>query len=77
MFDVEHAYNYFDSPGDSPANNKRILQKIAAKSYLPTNKKLLELLKKRPEFKISLSMTGTVLEQLEPWATDALQSFVD
>lgn len=77
IFDVEHAHNYFDSPEDSPANNKHVLQKVAAKSYLPTNKKLLELLKAYPNFKISLSMTGTVLEQLDAWAPDALQSFKD
>jgi alpha-amylase len=30
---------------------------------------------KHPEFKLSLSITGTVLEQLELWAPEALRSF--
>jgi alpha-amylase len=48
---------------------------VAEKSYLPTNARLLELLKNNPEFKISLSITGTVIEQLEKWSPESLESF--
>jgi alpha-amylase len=77
IFDISKAHNYFDSPYDSPESNERILHKVAEKSYLPTNRKLLELLQANPEFKLSLSITGTVLEQLERWSPEALQSFKD
>lgn len=75
VFDAGKRHNYFDSSYDSRTNNQRILHKVAEKSYIPTNKKLLELLQKHPEFKLSLSITGTVLEQLENWAPDVLESF--
>jgi alpha-amylase len=51
------------------------LRKVAEKSYLPTNRHLLELLQRYPEFKLSLSITGTVLEQLQTWAPEVLESF--
>src|SRR6185437_3653760 len=43
----------------------------------PTNRRLLQLIEQNPEFKLSLSITGTVLEQLEHWSPEALQSFKD
>jgi alpha-amylase len=75
IFDAGNDHNYFDSPYNAPENNEHILKKIAEKSYLPTNQKLLKLLQDNPEFKLSLSITGTVLEQLEQWSPEALQSF--
>ena len=78
IFDAGHSDNYFFDPDYHARNsNEQILHKVATKSYLPTNKRLLEILKRHPEFKISLSITGTVLEQLEMWSPDALQSFKD
>lgn len=69
---------YFaESDNHASASNEQILRKVAAKSYLPTNKKLLELLRRHPDFRLSLSITGTVLEQLEMWAPEVLQSFQD
>lgn len=75
VFDAGTRHDYFDADYDSRTNNHRILRKVAEKSYLPTNKKLLELLNTHPEFKLSLSITGTVLEQLEAWAPEVLASF--
>lgn len=75
IFDVAKQSDYFEAPDGSKENNKDVLNKVAGKSYLPTNKKLLELLEKHPEFKLSLSITGTVLEQLEQWSPEALKSF--
>jgi alpha-amylase len=69
-------HNYFETD-DSQTSNHQILDKVAAKSYIPTNKRLLKLLEHHPEFKLSLSITGTVLEQLERWAPDVLHSFQD
>lgn len=75
VFDTGAQHNYFDATYDDKTSNERILHKVAEKSYLPTNKRLIALLKANPEFKVSLSITGTVLEQLEKWSPEALSSF--
>jgi alpha-amylase len=75
IFDSGSNNNYFDAHHDAATNNERILQKVSFKSYIPTNRKLLELLKKYPEFKLSLSITGTVLEQFEKYSPETLRSF--
>jgi alpha-amylase len=72
--DTGHDHNYFDTE-DEKTSNHRILEKVAHKSYVPTNRRLLQLLKAHPEFKLSLSITGTVLEQLEEWSPKVLRSF--
>lgn len=78
VFDIAARHDYFAAETyDAGTNNERILHKVAEKSYLPTNRKLLELLHRHPEFCLSMSITGTVLEQLEQWAPEALQSFKD
>lgn len=75
--DTGNDHNYFYSGYDEQTSNERILRKVASKSYLPTNHRLIELLNQNPDFKLSLSITGTVLEQLEMWSPEALQSFKD
>lgn len=75
VFDAGTHHNYFDAPAGSKTNNYDIMQKVAGKSYLPTNAKLLELLERHPEFKLSLSITGTAIEQFEQWAPEVLESF--
>ena len=75
IFDAGTRHNYFDGLRDEGANNESIIHKVAEKSYIPTNRKLLELLHKHPEFKLSMSITGTVLEQLEKWSPATLWSF--
>lgn len=75
IFDIGISHDYFDTHYDDRTSNERILHKVAEKSYIPTNRRLLALLKRHPEFKLSLSITGTVIEQLEQWAPEALDSF--
>lgn len=77
VFDTAVNHDYFDAKTGQRESNKDILEKVAAKSYIPTNKYLLELLHRHPEFKLSMSITGTVLEQLEKWSPEALHSFQD
>lgn len=74
-FDTGVDHDYFDSPSGSAINNGNILRKVANKSYIPTNKLLLKLLKKYPEFKISISITGTFIEQCERYMPELLDSF--
>lgn len=75
VFDSGAKHNYFDADFESNESNERILKKVAQKSYLPTNARLLELLEQNPEFRLSLSITGTVIEQLERWSPESLESF--
>jgi alpha-amylase len=77
IFDTGVKHDYFDAPYDDRTSNERIIHKVAEKSYLPTNRHLLKMLRDHPEFKISMSITGTILDQLEQWAPEVLQSFKD
>lgn len=77
VFDAGVDHRYFDTHYDDRTSNERIIHKVAEKSYLPTNRRLLSVLKRHPEFKLSLSITGTVIEQLQAWAPEALESFRD
>ncbi len=77
IYDTGANHNYFDSSFENVYSNERVLQKVAEKSYIPTNRRLLQLLNDNPEFKLSLSITGTAIEQMEKWSPEALQSFRD
>lgn len=70
----DHAY-FADHRAKDSARNQTVLKKVADKSYIPTNRMLLELLAKHSEFKISLSITGTFIDQCEQWAPEILDSF--
>jgi alpha-amylase len=78
IFDTATNHEYFSGQADDdPTNNCSLIKKVAEKSYLPTNRILLKLIERFPEFRLSLSITGTVLEQMDRWAPEALQSFKD
>ena len=76
IFDIGHTHEYFSDASDK-LDNRQILQKVARKSYLPTNKILLGLLQKHPGFKISFSLSGVVLEQLADFSPETLASFMN
>ena len=76
IFDTAVHHDYFDEQNpDTDRNNERVLRKVADKSYRPMNALLEKLLHKHPDFKVSLSITGTFLEQAEKWAPDVIESF--
>jgi alpha-amylase len=75
IFDAGHDHRYFTADYHDRTSNQRIIHKVAEKSYIPTNKHLLDLLERHPEFRLSLSITGTLLEQLREWAPEVLASF--
>lgn len=77
VFDAAKEHNYFDTDDNSPSSNRRVIEKVSAKSYLPTNQMLIKLLERYPDFKVNLSITGTLLWQLEAWAPQVLKSFQD
>ncbi len=76
VFDTSIDHNYFvDGDTNSNRSNEKILNKVADKSYRPMNALLEKLLNANPEFKVSLSITGTFIEQAERWAPDVIESF--
>lgn len=75
VFDTGVNHDYFGNGSEAHRNNKEIFLKVADKSYRPMNALLQKLLDTHPEFKVSLSITGTFLEQAEAWAPDVIESF--
>ncbi|MBI2099862.1 MAG: polysaccharide deacetylase family protein [Candidatus Vogelbacteria bacterium] len=75
VFDIGHDPHYFNDESDTSLNNRKVIRKVAEKCYLPTNNVMLELLLRHPEFKVSYSLSGVLLDQLERSAPDVLASF--
>ena len=76
IFDTATHHDYYDEADQhTDRNNERVLRKVADKSYRPMNALLEKLLHRYPDFKVSLSITGTFLEQAEQWAPDVIESF--
>lgn len=75
VFDIGTDNQYFNDNSETDRNNRRIIEKVAEKSYRPTNRVLQELLDTHPDFKFALSFSGTVLDQFEAYAPDVLESF--
>lgn len=73
FFDIGENHFYEDDQ-----KNCEIMNKVADKCYLPTNRKMLDLIKRHNgNFRISYSISGVALEQFEKYRPDVLQSFID
>lgn len=72
VFDTAVNHDYFN---DELSLNREIFQKVADKSYRPMNSLLLRLLKQHPDFRLSLSISGSFIEQASAYAPDVLESF--
>ncbi|HOI31650.1 MAG TPA: alpha-amylase, partial [Bacteroidales bacterium] len=71
FFDIGKNHHYYDE-----YFNRLILRRVAEKSYLPMNEILLNAIKDNPrDFKVSFSFSGLVLEQMELYAPEVLDSF--
>jgi alpha-amylase len=71
FFDIGENHFYEDD-----AKNREILQKVAAKCYLPMNALLAELIDRHAgAFKIAFSISGVALDQFERYAPEVLASF--
>lgn len=73
-------YTFFDIGNDhfyeDDKLNKEFLEKISEQCYLPMNAIMLETMKKLgKKFKICLSLSGTLIEQMEAHRPDVLESF--
>lgn len=76
VFDTAVNHDYFNEPDyGTERNNEMVFRKVADKSYRPMNALLQQMLDTHPEFKVSLSISGTLIEQAEAWAPDVLDSF--
>jgi alpha-amylase len=75
VFDIGQDEHYFNENGDQKTNNKKILRKVAEKSYIPTSNLLLELLNKHKDFKAAFSFSGVVLEQMQEVAPELIDIF--
>jgi alpha-amylase len=71
FFDIDHVHDYADSE-----QNRQILDKVAAKSYLPANEIILKLIKKfKGDFRVAFSISGILLEQFEKYSIPVLDGF--
>ena len=71
VFEIGKHNGYFDSH-----KNESIIKKITHKCYLPANRLILDLINRTDgRFKVAYSMTGIVLEQLERYAPEVIDSF--
>jgi alpha-amylase len=79
-FRLRKDYRFFDIGAnhfyEDLEANEGILNKVADKSYLPTNNLLLELIDRyEGKFKVSFSISGVVLEQFEKYNPKVIDSF--
>ena len=73
IFDVAHNHNYwYEKDYYDKQNNERIFRKVAKKSYYPMLDLLEQNLRKFPNFKFSLSITGVWLEQALEWEPELI-----
>jgi alpha-amylase len=79
-------YTVFDSLSAHPGaaayfddeQNRAICRKVAEKCYLPANRMMLDLIRRHAgRFRISYSLSGVLLEQLQLFAPEALETFVE
>jgi alpha-amylase len=69
IFDADQ--NYFDD-----RKNSEILNKVAEKCYLPANQCLFDMIRvHQGRFKIAYSLTGVVIEQMQLYRPQVLESF--
>jgi len=72
FFDIGTNHFYFDD-----YRNRYILRRIADKCYLPMNQLLYNKIKEfGTDFKVSFSLSGTVIDQFERFTPDVLDSFI-
>ncbi|MEM9336821.1 MAG: glycoside hydrolase family 57 protein [Patescibacteria group bacterium] len=75
VFDIGNDNQYFNDNSETDLNNRKIVEKVAEKSYRPTLRVLQDIINDHPEFRLSLSFSGTVLDQFEEHTPDVLEMF--
>ncbi len=70
-FDIGRVHDYEDEN-----ENRRLLDKVAARCYLPANALLLSLIRRHEgRFRVAFSISGVLLDQLAKCRPDVLASF--
>jgi len=73
FFDIGDNHHYYDE-----YLNRSIINRVAERCYIPMNNLLIGLIKKYGgKFKVSLSITGSAIDQMQQYAPAALKSFQD
>jgi alpha-amylase len=70
FFDIGSGNAYFNN-----SMNREIIERVSRECYLPTNRVLLNMIRKHPEIKVSFSISGVAINQLEEYAPAVLSSF--
>lgn len=70
FFDIGSGNPCFDEELD-----REVVQRVARECYLPTNELLLKVIRKHPQVKVTFSLSGIIIDQLEEYAPEVLHSF--
>ena len=71
FFDIGNDHYYYDD-----FQNEEIMRRIAERTYLPGNKVIMDMIKSSGgKFKITFSISGTALEQMEIYTPEVIDSF--
>jgi alpha-amylase len=71
FFNIGQDHHYYDE-----YQNRHIIRRVAEKSYLPANKLMLDLIREfGSAFRISYSISGTALDQLQTYVPEVIDSF--
>jgi alpha-amylase len=71
FFDIGNNHYYYDD-----FQNEEIFQRIAAKSYIPATRAIIDMIGKSDgKFKVAFSISGTALEQIELYSPELLDYF--
>lgn len=69
FFNIGNDHYYFDD-----YSNEDIMQQIAARSYIPANRMLLDLINQyKGKFKVAFSISGVALDQMEVYAPEVIE----
>ncbi|HLW08856.1 MAG TPA: glycoside hydrolase family 57 protein [Fermentimonas sp.] len=71
FFNIGKDHYYYDD-----YSNEDIMQQIAAKSFIPANRMLLDLINQnKGKFKVAFSISGVALDQMEIYAPEVIEGF--
>ncbi|MDR1098782.1 MAG: polysaccharide deacetylase family protein [Tannerella sp.] len=71
FFDIGNDHYYYDD-----FQNEEIFRKVANMCYIPANRAMLDMIKKSDGmFKVTFSISGVALEQMEIYAPELIDSF--
>lgn len=71
FFNIGSDHHYYDD-----YQNRHIIKRVAEKSYLPANSLMLDLIKEYgTAFKVSFSISGTALDQMQMHVPEVIRSF--